>query len=249
MNKHTFIYICIIVLLSGCGEKLHNIFHREHAPLEVQEIQFDYFSGKIKIDYEGNKQLSGIANLRIKKDSVIWISLSPGLGVEVARIFITQDSISIIDKINKQYTITDFASISKKFDFDINYSLLESVVLGNLVTPYSDEMIRKTEKFYSYENQFGNFHFLNSIGTKTHKLEKLMVQDTVSENSIYVNYSEFQLVEDQTLPFAIKAELTKGKPMETATKVDIAYNKAEIEKKPLKFPFNVPQKYERNQVD
>ncbi|MFT6868421.1 MAG: hypothetical protein ACJA08_003275 [Cyclobacteriaceae bacterium] len=249
MNKSLVVILILGIIIAGCGKRFSKLFYREPTTIRVNEIDFDYFSGKLKIDYDGDKNLSGIANLRMRKDSVIWISLSPGFGVEVARILITKDSISVIDKFNKKYVVTDFAKLSKKFDFNIEYSLVESLLLGNLTTPYSNEKLKKTEEFYNYGQQFGNYNFSNSIGLKSMKLEMLHVVDTVSKSAIYVNYSDFQMVEDQILPFNIKAKHLKGKTGVTSTKVDIEYNKADIEKKPLKFPFNVPQKYERNEAD
>ncbi len=249
MNKSLVAILILGVLIVGCGKKFSKLFYREPATITVNEFDFDYLSAKLKIDYDGDKNLSGIANLRMRKDSVIWISLSPGLGVEVARMLITKDSISIIDKYNKKYIVTDFEKLSKKFDFNIQYSLVESLLLGNLISPYTNEKLKKIEEHYNYQQQLGNYSFTNAIGSKSMKLEKLHVQDTVSKSSILVNYGGFQLVEDQILPFIINASHTKGKSEVASTKVDIEYSKAEIEKKPLKFPFNVPQKYERNEAN
>ncbi|MBK8414658.1 MAG: DUF4292 domain-containing protein [Bacteroidetes bacterium] len=36
-------------------------------------------------------------NLRIKTDSLTWISKSPLLGIEVARVMITRDSVKFMD--------------------------------------------------------------------------------------------------------------------------------------------------------
>ena len=249
MNKGIIAIVIAGALIFGCNKKFTSLFHRDDSMIKVNEIEFDYFTGKMKVDFDGEKRLAGVANLRMKKDSVIWISLSPGLGVEVARILITRDSISFIDKFNKKYTVTDFKKLSKKFDFEIDYDLVESVVLGNLVSPYSRESLKKTDKFFSYDQQSGNYVLSNSIGTKSMKLEKLQVQDTVSKSSILVNYGGFQLVKDQILPFSIEAKLLIGKSTSASTRLDIEYSKAEIETKPIRFPFNVPQKYERNEIE
>lgn len=246
MNKGLIAIVLIGLILIGCGEKLTNIFHRDHNFIKINEIDFDYFSGKMKIDFDGEKRLSGVANVRMKKDSVIWISLSPGLGVEVARILITHDSISVIDKFNKKYIITDFDKLSKKFSFDINYRLIESILLGNLITPHTTEKLVKLEQSFQYGQQINNFQLTNNIGIKSLKLEKLQIQDTVSKSMISINYNDFQLVEDQIMPFNISSKLYKDLADIASTKLDLEYNKAEIEKKEIKFPFNISQKYERD---
>lgn len=249
MNKGFLFCLILLVSLFGCGKKLSGIFHRDHNHIKINEIDFDYFTGKLKIDFDGEKRLSGVANLRMRKDSIIWISLSPGLGVEVARILISKHSIEVLDKFNKKYIVTDFEKLTKKFGFDINYSLIESIFLGNLVTPYAAEKLTRVENAFQYEQQIGNYHIINSIGTKTMKLEKFQVQDSVSKSSVLVTYEGFQLVEDQILPFNIAAKLFKEPSNVASTRLDLEYSKAEIAKKPLKFPFNVPQKYTRDEIN
>ncbi|WP_258105459.1 DUF4292 domain-containing protein [Marinoscillum sp. MHG1-6] len=248
MSKSTLVLIILCICTFGCGKKIGKMFSRNPEVLSINEVSFDYFSGKIKIDYDGDKKLSGTANMRMKKDSLIWISLSPGLGVEVARIHINKDSISIIDKFNKKYIVMDFKGLSKKFDFDISYEMVEAVLLGNPIYPYRREKLRKSNTLLTYDQQQNNFYFKNGIGSSSMKLERLEVQDTLSKSSIYVNYGSFQPVEDQIMPHQIGAKLRKGTSETISTSVDLEYTKAEIEDKPLKFPFNVPQKYERSEA-
>jgi hypothetical protein len=248
MNRNSLIILVLMMVLSGCGKKISQLFYRDPSLL-VREIKFDYFSGKLKVDFDGDKKVSGTANLRVRKDSVIWMSLSPGLGVEVARVLITQDSIFVIDKFNKKYINMDFVSLSKKFEFDIDYHLVESVILGNLIHPYKREKYKKAEGGSVYEQVEGKFLFQNTIGNNSKKLEKLTVTDTTSRSSINVNYSDFQQVEDQVLPFLITAVLKKGYASAIGTKVEIVYSKAVIEKKTLKFPFSIPDKYERSETN
>ncbi|HAR20844.1 MAG TPA: DUF4292 domain-containing protein, partial [Cytophagales bacterium] len=50
---------------------------------------------------DGTNQFSSPLTIRIRKDSVIWISVNPALGIEVVRALITKDSIFVIDKIHK----------------------------------------------------------------------------------------------------------------------------------------------------
>lgn len=249
MSKRNFFLITIILIMSGCNNKLSNVFNRDASALKVNEVSFNYFSGKIKVDYDGEKRISGIANLRMRKDSLIWISLSPGLGLEVARIMITHDSISVLDKFNKKYTVMNYEKLSEKFNFDIDYPLVEAVLLGNLISPYSKNKIKKSEGRYTYEQQESNYFFKNFIGMESMKLERLEVQDTVSKSSIYVNYGDFQTVEDQVLPFEINAKLLKGQYGSSTTKVDLEYNKAEFTDEALRFPFSIPSKYERKEVN
>lgn len=246
MNR-ALLLVLVLLTMSSCGRKFTDIFSRNNNRLVVNQVKFDYASSKAKIDYTGDgKSISATANVRIQKDSVIWISLSPGLGVEVARAMITRDSVFFLDKMNKEFWMMDFDSLSRMLDFEVNYSFLESVVLGNLIYPYEQQKVTRTTENLVYTQQQGGFNFENFIGLKSMKLEKVVARDTASRNTISVNYSAFQLVEDQIFPFQILATIgyqeSSGRE---ATKIEIAFKQTQLEKKPLKFPFNVPQRFER----
>lgn len=246
MNKVWTLIFASLVLLSGCNKKFTDIFYRGGSNLAVNDFEFQHLSAKTKVDFESEEHsISGVANLRIEKDSIIWISFSPGLGIEAVRVLITRDTIAILDKINKTYTEMNFRDLSEKFDFDLSFDLVQSVILGNLLYPYDREKVLKTNNYFTYNRHHGIFYFENFIGTRTMKLEKVQVQDTVSGNSISVNYGEFQLVEGQVFPFEIFARLRYSDDNKESTNIEIEFKQAEIEKKPLKFPFHVSQKYER----
>src|SRR5207253_1686290 len=62
--------------------------------MKENEFHYDYLSTKFSADanIDGNNN-SFEVTLRAKKDSVIWMSISPALGIEAARILITCDSV------------------------------------------------------------------------------------------------------------------------------------------------------------
>lgn len=245
-NRLISLTLLLVLSLTGCNKKFSDIFDRSGNRLVVDDVQFTYLSAKAKVDFDSEKNsLSGTAQIRIQKDSTIWVSLSPGLGIEAARVLITRDSVAVLNKLDKVYMDYSFVELSKKLDFDLNYSLVESVIIGNLIYPYVRERVVKNADMYTYTQQHGVYKFDNAIGAKTMKLEKVQVVDTLTNNTISVNYSDFQLVEEEVFPFLIKAVLAYSQTGKKKTTIDLEYKQTNIEDKPLKFPFNVPQRYER----
>jgi hypothetical protein len=241
-NNTLIVLATALLILTGCNKKFSDIFDRT-TTLVVNDVDFQYLSSKAKIDYQAKDNfISATANIRICKDSIIWISLSPGLGIEAARLLVTKDSVLMIDKINKTYFEYDFISLSKKLDFNLNYHLIESVIIGNLIYPYEKEKLMRKTSTYAYGQSQGSFQFENYIGATSMKLEKIHVLDTLSQN--VVDYSDFQLVEEEIFPFQINAVLNYAKEDQTKTLVDILFKQHQIEEKPLKFPFNIPQRYD-----
>ena len=246
MNSYKNAFLILMVfLLASCNKNIKNLFDRNTTTkLVVNEVNFDFLSAKAKVNFDGEKDYSLSSNFRMQKDSVIWMSLSLGLGLEVARVMITKDSISVLDKLNKDYKMIDYQTISKKYDFDINFNLIQSVILGNLIFPYDREQVVKNEDMYAYAQKTGNYQFENYIGALSMKLEKLNVKDYLTKNEISVRYDDFQLVGEEIFPFKIFTLLEYGSGKKKSTHIDIEFNKINIESKPLKFPFSVPQRYE-----
>ena len=68
--------------------------------LKENELHYDWFSAKFSLDLVMDKKKTSFnGQIRMQKDSVIWISMSPALGIEMARMIITTDSIKFINRL------------------------------------------------------------------------------------------------------------------------------------------------------
>ena len=102
--------------------------------LDANKFDFDWLSAKINSKVKmKEKSYSFKTTLRVRKDSCIWVSMSPAMGIEAARIVITQDSIKFVNKIEKQFLIASFDDINKKLTSDIDFALLQDFIIGQPV--------------------------------------------------------------------------------------------------------------------
>lgn len=103
-------------------------------PVWGQAIDFSTFSGKAKMHYEsnGDSKPDIVANIRIKKDSVIWVAVSATmLSVQVARVYVTPDSFKLIDYLSKSVTLMPIAEAKKFLPTDVDFSMLQNLIIGN----------------------------------------------------------------------------------------------------------------------
>ena len=110
--------VVAIPLLTSCGTKVA-MFSKtyDRASLDIQQLKFDYLTIKSKIELqEPHKITKFTALVRIKKDSIIWFNLSGALGVQGMRGIITKDSVYIINRVAKEYSIFSFADVDKEFN-------------------------------------------------------------------------------------------------------------------------------------
>jgi hypothetical protein len=100
------------------------------------DFQFDGLSMKISVDVKSEGESDSFkANIRIRKDSVIWISISPALGVEMVRVIITPDSVKYVSKVpyNKHYYLGDFTAVTDVAMMDLDFKMIQDILLGNAI--------------------------------------------------------------------------------------------------------------------
>ena len=169
------------------------------------------------------------------------------IGVQGGRALINHDSVTIVSTVDKEYYVFDYTTLSKRFNFDINYNTIQSAFLGNLIWPRQEnDGITPGTTFNLLEQHRGTVDLKNYINPSTRKIEKIEMKEQTTGNSIQVDYSNFQPVGDKIYPFngtvSIFYKTVSGLLNTTIT---LEYNKAEVGDKELKFPFNIPRKYDR----
>lgn len=237
-----------LLIFSACSKKLA-IFSSKTSQLNLNNLDYDNLSMKSKIKYKDeNRDLKATANIRIKKDSIIWFSLTPGLGIEAARGIVTKDSVIILDKIHKEYQVLKVSELSDKYHFDFDLKLIESIIIGNLIWPItSKDEIKKEEGYFKVRKSEGDLIVMNYIGTNSMKLEKIQAVSDTSRNAMSIDYTEFLKVDNKIFPSEINVQInyrSKRNRASKVSKVQIRHSKININKEDLNFSFSIPDKYE-----
>ncbi|MBY0435143.1 MAG: DUF4292 domain-containing protein [Cyclobacteriaceae bacterium] len=247
MRKLAFIICGLTAFLISCSKKVVPVIPPPPASLEIQEIDFEYFHGKARMLFRDDKKERDVkANIRIRKDSVIWMTFSV-IGVQGGKALINKDSITIVSTVDKEYYVFNYQELSRRFNFAIDYNTIQSAVLGNLISPrQSTDKIIPGPSFNSLEQQRNTVSIKNYINAASRKLEKVEMKESNTNNAITINYSNFQPVGEKVYPFnGVINIFYKTVSGLLNTTISLEYNKAEVGDKELKFPFNIPRKYER----
>ena len=225
----------------------------DEARTNVAEIDFRYLTAKSKLSFKSKDQDINNANVttRVQKDSLIWMSVSVVGGIEVARIQITRDSVTILDKIHREYSRYDFQTLSRRFNFAMNFDLLQALIVGNLPLPRRPAQKIKNERDYLLLRQSdGKVLVDNYIGEEDRKLKKLMVTEQPTKNTLRLDYEDFTALNSFVFPYTSLVTLnyqsgTDGQFYETL--LQIRHSKVELVDKAPGFPFSIPSKYDRRQ--
>lgn len=154
--KYGIILFFSSVLLWSCNnsKRLENgkpLKHRTPAwlvnKLDKTSLEYDWLAIKTKVEATiGDEKQSFKAVIRMKKDSVIAISISPALGVEIVKVIITQDSVKYISKIpgDKHYYEGNFKGINNHLNAEFDFQMIQSILTGEPI-----ELNKKDDKLKS----------------------------------------------------------------------------------------------------
>ena len=259
---HCSLLIAIIFILCSCStnKSTSNLrtLSANHIIREVErnQFEFDNLETKFNVRLEGNNiGLKG--QLRMQNDSVIWVSLSLKLGIEVARVMITEDSVKFINRTNKTYFVESVDNLQEQFQerlpSEVTIGLIQDLLVGN------DIQLSKNDKFkvtiddnnYKLESDRNTFW----ITPKTFKVKSCQLsavsyqqsaisyqQSTVNgqRSTVSVSYDNFQYVNGKLLPTKIILKTNEDFDIN----LEIDYSEVKTGEK-LEFPFNISKKFKK----
>ncbi|HYG01564.1 MAG TPA: DUF4292 domain-containing protein [Chryseosolibacter sp.] len=248
MNRSVSLLLVFVVIISACSRKTAPATgSTPKSTLNIEEIDFEYFHGKARmILRDANKEREVKANIRVRKDSVIWMTFSV-VGVQGGKALINKDSITIVSTMDKEYYVFDYRELSKRFNLDINYQVIQAAMLGNPILPRkeSDE-VQPESSMFLLKQQVGDVAVINYVNAASQKIEKVEMKEGNSTNSLVINYSNFQPVGNKVFPYNGTINLFyKAVAGLLNTTIIFEYNKAEVGNRELNFPFNIPKRYDR----
>jgi len=246
MRFRSLLFISALFLISACSRKIIAPTIPEKT-LAIQEIDFEYFHGKARLNFKDEKREKEVkANIRIRKDSVIWMNFTV-IGLQGGRVLINKDSITILSNVNNEYYVYTYPELSKRFNFNVDYNVIQGAILGNLIMPKIEKKDLVTMENFDLLNQKqGTVTIQNYINNTTKKLERVDMLESTSGNSIKINYSNFQAVQTKSFAFNNSINIIYKTLSTTVNNtITLEYSNAEVGDRELRFPFKIPKRYDR----
>lgn len=178
------------------------------------ETRFENISAKFSAELNtGGNNTAFKTTLRIRKDSAIWMSISPALGIEVARVLITKDSVFFMNRINSTYFAGDFSYFSNLLNTEVDYELLEALLVGNPIEKFTPD-------------DFMVFQEKNQMVLSTHK--KRLVKKTLHKQERAEKLEKKDKLEKaERIESKEKNIITKATPADTSIYVQTIWLNAD----------------------
>lgn len=215
--------------------------------IQKNKIDFKTFSAKIKLDIEDSKGKKPdlLANIRIIKDSAIWISVSASiLNVEVFRVLVTKDSVILVNKQDKEVQYRSISYLQEITEIPFDFATLQDLFVGNPIF-YNDSnvTVRKFENFLlmsSLKNDFKNLLTVSTLDNSLQhsKLDDINLARNRTADFTYDSYENSNGVKFSTYRQIIASEKNK---------LDVRMNFKQFEfNKELSVYLSVPKNYKKN---
>ncbi len=140
-----------LLLLSGCtnmrrlergkpirSESAGAILRKHQATIAKPE----WAAMKFQVDADLNGDASAFkVNARMRRDSAIWLSITPALGVEAARIILTEDSVQLFSKVpgNKFGYTGDYSSFDSLLGTELSFDMAQRILTGEGINLFDED--------------------------------------------------------------------------------------------------------------
>ena len=125
-KRITIALLALLLVATSCASR-----KKTTAPTPPQS--FEWLTANMSIQTEGNSQsfndLSG--QLRIRNDSLLWLSVTATMGVEVLRAKVSNDSVWLINRLEKTYLAEPLDTVSAQLGMPLSLPLLQTSLLDN----------------------------------------------------------------------------------------------------------------------
>ena len=210
-------------------------------------IDFKTFSAKIKLEIDDSKGSKPdlLANIRMIKDSAIWISISASiLNIEVFRVLITKDSVILLNKQEKEVQYRSINYLQEITEIPFDFKTLQNLLVGNPIF-YNDSNIsvRKFENFLLVSSINKDFKNLLTISTEDYTLKHSKLDDVNIARNRTADFTYDSYTNINDFKFSSYRQITASEK----NKLDIRMNFKQFEfNKELSVYFSVPKNYKKN---
>ncbi|HQI70881.1 MAG TPA: DUF4292 domain-containing protein [Bacteroidales bacterium] len=223
------------------------------AVMKIQPFNFNTLSLKVNAEVQsGDENNSFSGNIYLVRDSAIWVSVQK-FGLEVVRALITNDSVRMLDRINKIYWAGDYSILTGILKTNFDFDGLQSLITGNDTksyenTGFTEKKVGDTVVYYYAKRKkktdastamaVSQEIWVNQVDSKICK--NSIKNISPNSGSATFSYSDFEDFGGQKYPGKIGFMICNASTIEGY----IDFMRVTPEKKES-LPFTIPESYER----
>lgn len=246
--------LVVILILGGCStsKRTSGTVTTERAPemetmlnqLLSARIDENWMHAKARVSAELNGSKYDVtAHIHMKKNEIIWINVRK-LGFELARLYISNDTILVLNRLDRSYMLYNMTEFSDMIGFPVNLEIMQELLVGNPYLQSSLEWcigqrantacLKGSDKHITSEMTFDLPNFT---------LSESNMLDITKNRLLLSKFQQYQSIKDNKYFSYFRTYQLQSNPDESMY-VEIRYTDLEWDS-PFEFNMEVPARYSR----
>lgn len=210
--------------------------------VDRQQKSYTTISGRARCNLTVNDKdrYDVTANVRIVRDEAIWISVTAIMGVEIARVSITPDSVLIINRLQSAYLKRPFAYLRNFIGDGLDFSGLQQLLVGDAVEQLTENRVEvwHNASGFRLERQVNGWQYMAQLDTG-YRNSYTSIAEITRDRKLEVFYSEHQRTAENIFPHKVDVSIiTPGLTLRS----EMRYNKVAYDEN-LELPFTIPSRF------
>jgi hypothetical protein len=209
-----------------------------------QQVQADWVDASARVSFDdGSMSIGGTASIKMKKDEAILMSVKK-FGFEVARAYVTPDSLFILDRINGEYAAEPLSYMEERYKLPANLSMLQQILLGNPVflTTANPTVSLDAERLnWSAENNDRRNEFIFTM--PDYQLESMAIREGNETRKLDIQLTNYQNA-GANRDFSYLRSIQIDSKETGSAQIELEFTKVEIDV-PTTISFSIPPRYQR----
>lgn len=207
-----------------------------------RDINFRTFSGKAKMHYaSGGQKQEFSAHIRMQKDKAIWVTITAVGGVvNVARIYITPDSIFLVNYLQKEAYRMHISDANRLLPAPVDFNIMQNLIVGNILNR-AGQLVDVSDYGGVYNLKVENKDLVQQVvfnkGDSTIRSLQMNTRDNIVQGLI--QYNDYSVEKGRR--FSENRVITVSNAGEPYY-LDMNFNKVEFDE-PVDMPFSIPKNY------
>ena len=131
--------LALLLVATSCAS-------RKKIVQQTQPQSFEWLTANMAIQADGNgmsfDNLAG--QMRMRKDSLVWLTVTATMGVEVMRAKVSNDSVWFVNRMEKTYLAEPLDTVSAQLGIPLSLPWVQMMLLNNNegVPPVENQMVQ-----------------------------------------------------------------------------------------------------------
>ncbi len=216
-----------------------SLMHR----IAANQTGYKTFSGRAKLAWDDGKSEQDFqASMRMKKDSLFWMSITGPMNVEGARVLITPDTFQLMNKVNGDYEGHGFGFLNNWLLFPVSFAMLQQIMAGEKldIREKASTAVYQDSVFVIYceSDKMLEKIWVNSLN---YTVSKILLKDKLLTQQMSITFDSYNLIEGK--PFSYHRDIEVNRDG-VVLKLTIDFTKIRLNET-LTYPFEVSEKHKR----